>query len=136
MERVIHTYLDDTIQIAQLLRKAQSIETIQSIWDFLYHNIQYKLDKNGLEQLRRPARSWAERYTGIDCDCFSIFASSILVNLGIPHYLRVTRYSQPTWQHVYVVVPKDGKSLANGYWTIDAVLARADYEKPFTAKRF
>ena len=135
MERVIHTYLDDTTQIAQLLRRAGSADTIRSIWDFLYHNIQYKLDKQGLEQLRRPARSWAERHTGIDCDCFSIFTSSILIHLGIPHYLRVTRYSQPTWQHVYVVVPKDGKTLAAGYWTIDAVLAQADYEKPYTAKK-
>jgi hypothetical protein len=135
MERVIHTYLSDSAEIAQLLHGQGMEATIQSIWDFLYHNIQYKLDQQGLEQLRRPARSWAERHTGIDCDCFSIFASSILVNLGIPHYLRVTRYSQPTWQHVYVVVPKDSKSFANGYWTIDAVLARPDYEKPFTAKK-
>jgi hypothetical protein len=137
MERVIHTYLDDTKEIAQLLhtQNVGSEAIITAIWDFLYHNIQYKLDKRGLEQLRRPVRSWAERHTGIDCDCFSVFASSILTHLGIPHFLRVTRYSQPTWQHVYVVVPKDGKSLANGYHTIDAVLARADYEKPFTAKK-
>lgn len=135
MERVIHTYSVDTAQIAQLLEKPHPTDTIKAIWEFLYHNIQYKLDKQGLEQLRRPARSWAERHTGIDCDCFSIFTSSILINLGIPHYLRVTRYSQPTWQHVYVVVPKDGKSLENGYWTIDAVLAQADYEKPYTAKK-
>ncbi len=136
MERVIHTYSDDTVRIAQLLQRAVGSEAIiRAIWDFLYHNIQYKLDKQGLEQLRRPARSWAERFTGIDCDCFSIFASSILVNLQVPHYLRVTRYSQPTWQHVYVVVPKDGKSLSNGYWTLDAVIAEANYEKPFTAKK-
>lgn len=135
MERVIHTYLADTADIAPLMRRASLLETVTAIWDFLYHNIQYKLDKQGLEQLRRPARSWAERFTGIDCDCFSIFCSSILVNLGIPHSLRVTRYSQPAWQHVYVVVPKNGKSLAAGYYTIDAVLARANYEKPFTAKK-
>ena len=135
MERVIHSYLEDTAAIAQLLRKASVDATIRAVWDFLYNNIQYKLDQRGLEQLRRPARSWAERFTGIDCDCFSIFASSILTNLGIQHSLRVTRYSQPTWQHVYVVVPKDGKSITGGYFTVDAVLARADYEKPFTAKK-
>lgn len=135
MERVIHTYLDDTALIAEHLRRPSVDATITAIWDFLYNNIQYKLDEQGLEQLRRPARSWAERHTGIDCDCFSIFTSSILVNLGIQHSLRVTRYSQPTWQHVYVVLPKDGKSLASGYYTIDAVLARANYEKPYTAKK-
>ncbi|MEO6832676.1 MAG: transglutaminase-like domain-containing protein [Chitinophagaceae bacterium] len=135
MERVIHSYIDDTKPLAQHLRKVNTADTIKSIWDFLYHNIQYKLDKQGLEQLRRPARSWADRQSGIDCDCFAIFCSSILVNLGIQHSLRVTRYSQPTWQHVYVVIPKDGKSISNGYWTIDAVLARPDYEKSFTAKK-
>jgi hypothetical protein len=135
MERVIHTYLADTAPIAQALQRADTESTIRAVWDFLYHNIQYKLDQRGLEQLRRPARSWAERFTGIDCDCFSIFASSILTNLGIQHSLRVTKYSQPSWQHVYVVVPKDGNSLTGGYFTIDAVLARADYEKPFTAKK-
>lgn len=135
MERVIHTYRDDTAAIAQQLQRRTTADTITAIWDFLYYNIQYKLDKQGLEQLRRPCRAWADRFAGVDCDCFSIFASSILINLGIPHSLRVTRYSQPNWQHVYVVVPKDGRSLINGYWTIDAVLAKADYEKPYTAKK-
>jgi hypothetical protein len=135
MERIVHTYKSDTAEIAQLLRKDKLVDTIKSIWDFLYWNIQYKLDVPGLEQLRRPARSWSERFTGIDCDDFSMFASSILTNLGIQHSLRITRYSQPSWQHVYVVVPKDGNRIDNGYHTLDAVLAEADYEKPFTAKQ-
>lgn len=114
MERVIHTFAYDTAAIAKHLTKADTAATLHAIWEFLYCNIQYRLDKQGVEQLRRPARSWAERFSGIDCDCFSIFCSSILVNLQIPHYLRVTRYSQPNWQHVYVVVPKDGKNLSGG----------------------
>ena len=64
---------------------------------------QYKLDKKGLEQLRRPARTWADRKSGVDCDCMSIFASSILTNLQIPHKFRITKYSQDSWQHVYVI---------------------------------
>lgn len=135
MQELIHRYIGDTRRVADELRKATVEQTVHAIWNFLYYNIQYKLDKAGTEELRRPARSWSERYTGIDCDCFSIFASSILTNLGIPHYHRVTRYSQKTWQHVYIIVPKDSRSLGGGYWTIDAVLAKADYEKPFTAKK-
>ncbi len=100
---------------------------------FLYDHIQYKLDKKGLEQLRRPNRSWAERQTGIDCDCFSIFVSSILTNLKIPHSFRITKYNRDEYQHVYVIVPaEDSKS---GYITIDCVLSEFNYEKPFTAKK-
>ncbi len=131
LERVVWTYLDDTKKIAQVLKRSTTEATLAAIWDFLYYNIQYKLDKEGLEELRRPARSWAERLTGIDCDCFSIFCSSILTNLGIAHKFRITQYSQDYWQHIYVIVPKpDGK----GSWKIDAVLNKYNYEKPFTKK--
>lgn len=37
----------------------------------------------GGEHLRRPARSWQERSAGVDCDCMSIFASSVLTNLKL-----------------------------------------------------
>lgn len=130
MEKVVHKYLTDTARIAPLLRRKTLEETCKSIYDFVYNNIQYKLDKRGLEQLRRPARSWAERRTGVDCDCMSIFISSILTNLKFPHSFRITRYSADHWQHVYVIVPDN----RGGYINIDAVVSPYGYEKPFTDK--
>lgn len=131
IESVVHTYLKDTEVIARKLKQPSLQATLEAIWTFLYHNIQYQLDQAGREELRRPARSWKDRHSGIDCDCFSIFCSSILCNLGIAHTFRVTRYSRPYWQHIYVIVPLPG---TNRYYTIDAVLSRFDYEKPFTQK--
>lgn len=131
IERVVWTYIKDTKKIATILSKGNTEATLRAIWEFLYYNIQYKLDKDGLEQLRRPARAWMDRISGIDCDCFSIFCSSILCNLGIPHSFRITKYSKPHWQHIYVIVPKTNES---GYWTVDAVLGQFNYEKPFTQK--
>lgn len=131
IERVVWTYINDTKKLAALLKQQTTETTLQAIWEFLYHNIQYQLDKPGLEQLRRPARAWKDRVTGIDCDCFSIFCSSILTNLAIPHQFRITKYSQPHWQHIYVIVPKPD---AKQYWTVDAVLGKFNYEKPFTQK--
>lgn len=130
MEKVVHKYLVDTSRIAPLLKGKSTGETCQKIWDFIYQNIQYKLDKKGLEQLRRPARSWSERKTGVDCDCMSIFASSVLTNLKVPHSFRITKYSADHWQHVYVIVP-DGKGK---HFTIDAVVSQFDYEKPYSEK--
>lgn len=131
MEKVVWKYLDDTKRIAPLLMRPSTHETCQAIWEFIHNFIQYKLDQRGLEQLRRPARSWAERATGVDCDCMSIFTSSILTNLKIPHSFRITKYSQDSWQHVYVIVPTPG---SNNYCVIDAVVSEFNYEKKYTDK--
>jgi hypothetical protein len=131
MEKVVWKYLDDTKRIAPLLKRPSTHETCQAIWEFIHNFIQYKLDQRGLEQLRRPARSWAERASGVDCDCMSIFTSSILTNLKIPHSFRITKYSQDSWQHVYVIVPTTG---ANNYCVIDAVVSEFNYEKKYTDK--
>lgn len=131
MKKVVWKYIADTKKIAEYLRAQSLRDTCRNVWEFLYNHIQYKLDEKGLEQLRRPLRSWQERQVGIDCDCFSVFVSSILTNLKIPHKFRITKYDQENFQHVYVIVPKQDK----GYYTIDCVLSQFDYEKPFTEKK-
>jgi hypothetical protein len=132
MKKVVWKYINDTKQIASYLKGSTLRQTCENIWNFLYHHVQYKLDKKGLEQLRRPNRSWAERKTGIDCDCFSIFVSSILTNLKILHRFRITKYNRDVYQHVYVVVPIPGNSK---YYTIDCVLSQFNYEKPFKQQK-
>jgi hypothetical protein len=131
MKKVVWKYLADTEKIAQELKSPSVKRTSENIWNFLYHHIQYRLDQDGLEQLRRPARSWADRKSGIDCDCFAIFCSSILTNLQIPHSFRITKYDGSDYfQHVYVVAPYGG-----GLIKIDPVLSTFNYEKPFSTKR-
>jgi hypothetical protein len=129
MMKVVGTYLDDTKELAKELKGKTNTKSCEAIWNFIYTYIQYKLDKKGIEQLRRPARSWAERETGVDCDCMSIFTSSILTNLNIPHSFRITRYSEMHWQHVYVVA-----HLSSGDYIIDGVISAPNYEKPYTEK--
>lgn len=130
MKKVVWKYLNDTKKIAPYLKGKTLEETCRNIWNFLYNHVQYKLDKRGLEQLRRPCRSWTERSTGIDCDCFSIFVSSILTNLLIPHKFRITKYDSDVYQHVYVIVPSE-----QGEYIIDCVLSRFNHEKPFTKNK-
>jgi hypothetical protein len=132
MKKVVWKYLSDTKKISEYLKGRTLRETCENIWNFLYNHIQYKLDKRGLEQLRRPARSWAERSTGIDCDCFSIFVSSILTNLQIPHKFRIARYDLDVFQHVYVIVPDES---GKDYYIIDCVLSQFNFEKQFTEKK-
>jgi hypothetical protein len=128
---IIGATLSDTEKLAPRLKGRTVKESCENIWTFLYNNIQYELDEKGIEQLRRPSRAWRDRKEGIDCDCFSIFASSLLCNMGINNTLRITRY-QGNWQHVYVIVPSE--ESRKGYYIIDPVVDRFNYEKPYSGK--
>ena len=134
MAQTAEKYKKDTALIAPLFKGATVEETTHNIWNFIYSYIQYKEDDPGIEQIRRPLRTWLDRTEGVDCDCMSVFASSILKNLNIPHYFRITKYGKPDFQHVYVIVPKQGESLSGGrdYYTIDGVIDGYNKEKTFT----
>lgn len=125
MKKIVRDTLPQTKKIAEKLKGATTQGTCKNIWNFLYNNIQYKKDIATREQLRQPIRSWKDRKSGIDCDCYAIFASSILTNLGIEHAFRMAGYKGGDFQHVYVVV----KGI-----TIDPVLDTFNEEAPYTKK--
>lgn len=133
---------NDTKVIAPIMKGKDLEETCRKIWNFVYQHIQYKKDEAGIEQVRRPSRTWADRYQGVDCDCYTVFISSILTNLKIPHKVRITKYGGKShFQHIYPIVPKDGntkqelKSSSPGYFTIDCVADYPNYEVPFSEFR-
>ena len=133
---------NDTRVIAPILKGKDLEDTCRKIWTFVYQHIQYKKDVAGVEQVRRPSRTWADRYEGVDCDCYTVFISSILSNLKIPHKVRITKYGGKShFQHIYPVVPKNGNihqelnNASNDYFTIDCVADLPNYEVPFSEFR-
>ncbi len=118
-----------------VFKKYSLINLCKELHDFLFNHLQYKID--GYKQkLRSPACSWSTRSQGIDCKSYSIFASSVLLNLGVAHYLRRVVYEKAKgFSHVYVVIPKDQKTfdLSKGYYTIDATVKFTD-EVTFVSK--
>lgn len=128
--KVVRDTLWHTEGIAKRLKGVNVYDTCKKVWQFVYDHIQYKKDKTGYEQVRSPARVWHDRSSGVDCDCYSVFISSILTNLGIRHILRITKYSQNYFQHIYPVVPHGSRHI-----TIDCVTDRFDYEVPYSEKR-
>jgi hypothetical protein len=128
--KVVQETLNQTKQVSQLLKGKTLYETCRNIWHFVYGHINYRKDQEGFEQIRSPARAWHDRKQGVDCDCYSVFISSILTNLGIPHILRITKYHRGYFQHIYPIVPNDKK-----YITIDCVTDKFDYEVPFSEKK-
>jgi len=137
--RVVKQYHTDTAKIALYLKREKLADTLRAIWEFVYRHIQYKPDSPFEEQIRRPARTWADRHSGVDCDCYTVFISSILTNLHIPHYIRMTAYSsRKGYQHVYVIVPKHNSAnlnKRNEYWALDPVMDAFDAEKPYLYKK-
>lgn len=114
----------------QFFRGYDLRETCRRIVDFVYDHINYRKDEDGLEQIRSPRRSWHERLTGVDCDCYTTFISTILTNLRIKHKLRIAKYSEDHFQHIYPIVPLP----QGGYLTLDCVPMprRFNYEEPYT----
>ncbi|WP_394346381.1 transglutaminase-like domain-containing protein [Dinghuibacter silviterrae] len=105
-------------------------ETCSNIWHFVYRHIQYKKDQPGYEQIRSPARSWLDRRRGVDCDCYSVFISTVLANMDIPHVFRITKYKADHFQHIYPVVITE-----NGEIILDCVTDDFDYEVPYSEKK-
>ncbi len=128
--KVVQQTLNQTKQVAKRLKGRNVYEMCSNIWYFVYQHINYKKDQEGFEQIRSPSRSWHDRKQGVDCDCYSVFISSILTNLGIPHILRITKYNRDYFQHIYPIVP-----IGNNYITLDCVTDQFNYEVPYSAKK-
>lgn len=126
---IIYSTLWQTKALAPKLAGRTLIETCQNIWEFIYEHIQYREDDKDAEQLHEPARIWAKRKIGVDCDDYTIFISSLLLHFGIAHSLRLAEYNyKGYYQHIYVVV-----WLPNGgYITIDPVKDEFNLEHPYT----
>lgn len=131
MKRVIAETLQDSQKLAPKLKGNTMTSTCKNIWEFVYTHIQYTMDKTGIEQVRRPSRTWADRMTGVDCDCYTVFIGSILVNLGIPFKMRITKYGgKHHFQHIYPII-----SHGNSHITMDCVADSFNYEVPYSEKK-
>ncbi|WP_108866872.1 hypothetical protein [Aquimarina aquimarini] len=131
IQAVIQQTKADSYKLALRLKGNSVMDSCKNIWNFVYRHIQYKMDATGIEQVRRPSRTWADRATGVDCDCYTVFIGSILSNLGIPFMIRITKYGGKShFQHVYPVVFTEGKQI-----TLDCVTDRFNHEVPYSEKK-
>lgn len=130
MKEIVSTTLEDTFALSQMLQASTEFETCQNIWNFCFTHLQYTKDEMGKEQVRRPARTWKDRQTGIDCDCMSVFIGSILTNLNLPFSFRLTKYKSHEYEHVYPIA-----HTKNGIIILDTVVHEFNREVPYSAKK-
>ncbi|CEN53913.1 hypothetical protein [Capnocytophaga canis] len=126
MAKTAKKYKHHTTELSKKFFANQPLQRLcNNIHNFLFWHFQYAIDGDD-QLLRSPACSWVSRKQGIDCKSYSIFASTILLNLGVSHYMRrIKQHSNPHgFTHVYVIVPKDQKNhnLSQGYYVIDGTI--------------
>lgn len=98
----------ETVKVysAQIKEFAKAIEdftleqTCYNIWYFLRTQTLYRLDKPGYEEIRTPGRL-IEDAIG-DCDDYSVFAASVLKELGYKPYFYVVGFRGGSYSHIYV----------------------------------
>ena len=127
--KAIHYYLpyavDQSKRRSSIFKGQNEKETASNIWGFLKNNINYIEDSVHFQDIKLPNRLVKEKKG--DCKSFSMFAASILENLGIPYKFAYTSYTNnKTPQHVYI-------QTDSGY-IIDAVWNKFNSEKKYTYK--
>lgn len=130
MKGIIEKYHYQVDALAKYLRGKTELETCESIWNFVFHHIQYKRDRVDREQLSTPARLWLNRSktgTPSDCDDHSLFIGALLYCLGIPFKIRIAGYDGKPFSHVYIVTKSN--------ICIDTVLHAFNKEAQFTSKQ-
>jgi hypothetical protein len=122
-------------KLAESLRGATLEATCNNVWRWVYQHVEYQLDTQFTEQVRKPLRCIKDALG--DCDCMATLVGALLQALGIKFYIRMTAY-RGAWQHVYIVVPKNQNKPSNTkrseYYAMDCVLDAFDSEKKFSKK--
>lgn len=92
-------------RLAQHLKASDALQTAFNIWHFLHTNVRYNYDAPGLEEIRVPARVWADRFSGVDCDCLAVFTACLLLNLGYKPQFEIVGFdNSPKYSHIYVTL--------------------------------
>lgn len=133
MHQVLSVYSrsgDQLQKLAPYLRSGNVEQTCRNIWEFVKQNIAYQVDPPGVQWVKTPARTWADKVC--DCKSYSIFIAACLKALGIKGAFRFVSFveNDPTPTHVYVVVKNNGREII-----IDDVLPSFNEEKPYQHKQ-
>ena len=133
--QVVKETTNETQGIARTLLAETLYQTCKNIWQWVYDHIKYEKDETGKEQVRSPVRMFWDRKG--DCDCFTTFIDSVLVNVSrmkkwpLKIVNRITKYSTENFQHIYpIVITPEGKRIV-----LDCVTEHFNYEEAYSEKQ-
>lgn len=96
-------YYKQVEKLAAHLKADTPLQSAFNVWYFLHDNILYNYDTEGQEEIRTPARTWQDRFKGVDCDCLAVFTACLLYNMGYkPAFEIVGFYNNDCYSHIFV----------------------------------
>lgn len=100
---ICRNHYKECAAIAKHLKAETKLQSAFNLWHWLHHNIRYEYDREGREEVRTPARVWADRHRGVDCDCLSVFAWCVLKCMGYnPAFELAAFRNKPAYSHIYI----------------------------------
>lgn len=78
---------------------------LMAIYNFLLNNVRLEIDPLGEQYVKKPVALIHQFDRKADCKSYSLFISSVLTNLHIPHIFRFVSFDKfnKNVQHVYIV---------------------------------
>jgi hypothetical protein len=127
--------MDDVRTFVNSLAGDTDEQKCEAIYYMLVDNVKFNPDPSYKQDLKSPARMFADakKGRGADCKSFSNFIGNCLYVAGIPFCLRFVSFNKhdPTPTHVYVVaMPKGGPKII-----MDGVMDKYNAEKPYQFKK-
>lgn len=108
----------------------------QSIFAYLTDNVRYRIDPNGIQQIKSPARLLDDGEG--DCKSLTMFIVCCLHCLGISHIIRFVSFDETDeYTHVYAVaLDEQGEEIILDACETDSRgISRYDYARPYVKKQ-
>lgn len=114
IQETLFSFKGQTSALAKHLYHPHAGQFAFNCWHWMKHNLKYAFDKLGHEEVRTPARTYADRLTtGADCEDYTIFFCSLALNAGFTPQMHIVAFNgKDAFGHIYPVL--------NGY-VADAV---------------
>lgn len=131
VQDVVKAHAHETKKFASLFEPTK--QGLRAIFDFVDRNFSYVEDPAGNQWVQTPAHLWSSKQG--DCKSYTVFISSILQNIGVPHFIRYVAYHTKEYRHVYPVAILNGVEVP-----MDVVWKKQEggkfgQEKPYTRKK-
>lgn len=96
-------YYKQVEKLAAHLKADTPLQSAFNVWYFLHDNILYNYDTEGQEEIRTPARTWQDRFKGVDCDCLAVFTACLLYNMGYKPAFEIVGFNNnDCYSHIFV----------------------------------
>jgi len=130
-------FKDQTKDIVQELRGAGSVDKkCQAIFGYLCSNVRYRIDDNGYQWIKSPARLLKDGEG--DCKSLTMFIASCLHCVGIPCKVRFVSFDgEDQYTHVYpVAIDENGNEIIMDMCETDTDgTPFYDYARPYIKKK-